>query len=314
MTKGECNDETTLVQSSGVWVCASWAEAEYAKGKLSLNPEQLERLLSDECLKMDQSQLAPMDRPKRERPAIEWIEPLEAVQMLAPKVGGDAAAKAAIAERLKDGIVECCTVWLALGPDIGAISSQRPKFPMRSEGVNSPPWISPIAKPGTPTMLGPAFWQFSDDWGYDHKRWNWAAGLFVVGETSRGPVVQLDGIPIRQLKSEGRTRMVASGVRFSKADIEKIAPPNPLQTTTAPIPLKEAGDNGSASKAWPLWVAEMVLFQHEVGIPGAMKVTDLMKAVEKRLVKDGHPLPSKSRAYEAASVILKTLRKRGNLI
>lgn len=195
---------------------------QYGKGRLQLSPAQIKQLETSDTIKIPRKQFEDVSSPLPPKSPVEWIEPLDAVHWLAARIGGDVAAKTAIAERLRDGAVDCSHIWMSKGPDIGRVTSDRPKFAVLKSGVTPSPWVSPIRDGKNPAKIGNAFWLYSDDWDADLKRWNWSTGLFVVSRYDTS-IISVDGIPTEEFKSEVRSRMVASGVRLSRTDIERIA-------------------------------------------------------------------------------------------
>lgn len=207
-----------------VTVPSSWAVTQYGKGRLQLSPAQIKQLETSDTIKIPRKQFEDVSAPLPPKSPIEWIEPLDAVHWLAARMGSDVAAKTAIAERLRDGAVDCSHVWMSEGPDIGPVSDSRPKFPVPSSGETRSPRVTPIRDGKNPSKTGNAFWLYSDNWDADLKRWNWSTGLFVVSRNDIS-TLSVDGIPKEELKSEVRSRMIAAGVRFDRKDIEKIGYP-----------------------------------------------------------------------------------------
>ena len=202
-------------------VPTDWAEAMHSKGHLRLSPEKIHQLKGRATVKLPADLLAPLLQPAAKKSPIQWIEPLDAVHWLAPKVGGDAEAKSVIAERLRDGAIECTFVWTSRGPDIGPVTSRRPAYPDQVAGVQGPAWVSPIEPDGERLRLGLAFWGLSDSWEDDLQLWNWRDGVFVARWHSAVPASSdaPRDHPVLQMK----TRMVVSGIRFNLRDIEKIS-------------------------------------------------------------------------------------------
>lgn len=202
-------------------VPSDWAESMLAKGLLKLSPDQIDQLSSSPTIRLPAELTDPLLGLQKQKPPVDWIDPVEAVHWLAPHVGGDANAKSAIAERLRDGAIECSHVWMSKGPDIGPLSNRRPKFPTLRPGIQFDPWVTPVNSHGKPVMMGHLFWKFSDDWEADLKKWDWQRCLFVASRQDEA-LVLVDGIPVKEVKSESRSRMVVSGIRFSQVDIAKI--------------------------------------------------------------------------------------------
>ena len=207
---------------SEVIVPSDWAETMYSKGQLSLSDEQVGRLGNADTILLPRELMEAFKTPKEGRRPTEWIEPLDAVHLLAPHVGGDANAKSAIAERLRDGVIECHHVWLSEGPDLGPLSTRRPQVTGSLGAPNPAFWVLPSVPKFEDRRLGGAFWNYSDRWEKDIGRWDWPSGLFVASRDGNLQVT-VDGLPIGRTVKRRRIRMVVSGIRFHRADIEALA-------------------------------------------------------------------------------------------
>lgn len=304
---------------------ASWAEDQFAKGRLELTSDQIDALEQGVArIKLPAELVNPLlSLGSRESP-IEWIEPKEAVHLLSSRIGGDIAAKVAIAERLKDGAIECTHVWISEGPDIGQIEAKRPKFPTKQQGDISGPWVSAVQRSKGPVMLGGAFWRYSDDWDADLKRWNWHEGLFVASRN--GPMVaSVDGVPAQQTNSHSRSRMIVAGIRFSREDVENISP---AMKDSSDVQIQSGfglrdesvakpGNSNAGSKPhdkWAEWVAELVMMEHEGEILVSITPEKLLSRVADKLAKRGIEGPTRSRTYPVAKAVVDVLRQRGNLV
>lgn len=160
-------------------------------------------------------------------------------------------------------------------------------------------------------QIPPLFWQAigGRDQGMD-----WATGTFQ-----------------RQL-SEGFL-ILAYSVRFNRGDIEglprkaplrgprrrepepSVAIAEPASTPTSAPP--SAGKTGGRSMAasWPDWVAELVSYIHEHGIPdgeGVAGVDVMLRAVADGLALRGIEGPSRTTAQKTMRAVLLRLRAAGN--
>lgn len=289
-------------------------EAMMAKGQLQLSSEQIDQLEVESEIRLPRELWDAANPPTERKPPIEWIEPLDAVHWLSTKLGSDAAAKSAIVERLRDGAIQCTDVWMSMGPDIGPVTDRRPNYPRCSDGGHQTCWVTPVHRGKGPVKLGGAFWAHSDDWEADVKRWDWYGGVFVTS-TNQHVLVSADGIPAQEIKSSERIRMVASGVRFSRADIEKICPTQgdslsvTVGLTAQKTPTSTPRRRRPRSNWWPNWVAELSALIHEDGIPLNQTATGLIEAVKKRLEKDPDAtVPSDDAVYDAANAVLGRIR------
>jgi hypothetical protein len=276
---------------SNISVPSSWAVTQYGKGRLQLSPVQIKRTEISDTIKISRQQFEALSPPLPLKSQIEWIEPLDAVHWLAARVGGDAAAKTFIAERLRDGAIECSLVWMSHGPDVGPVTGRRPKYPVVKPGVIQPLWVTPIRDGKMPLKLGRGFWLFSDDWDSDLKRWDWAEGRFVVSKNITTTVL-VDGRPIEELKSKVRSREVASGIRFSRADIEKLwgdasslhssqsKEPDALQSTQ---PKFVSRRSRKKSDPWAVWFAELLILAEKDGLDISKSAEDLHEEISRKI-------------------------------
>jgi hypothetical protein len=293
-----------------------------AKGKLTLTPAQFDLLTGSDDIELPADLINAVTGPPKSNQTREWIEPLDAVHWLSSKLGSDCAAKSAIAERLRDGAIVCCHVWMSKGPDMGPVSNKRPKYPVRGTEHSFPPWVSPVQLGEGLAMLGGEFWSYSDDWDADLKRWDWRSGVFVASREEM-TVVTVDGIPTRQMKSGLRTRMVVSGIRFNKEDIDKIVggedpkqsagrdsakpvsrkPPNRGRTT----PRRKKFDYGLV-----LARLESEIDSGEISVLGNVEDYGMQAQLEKRIIReltDGDESPSESTARRRAAKLMAIWRE-----
>jgi len=221
MTYDAADSASELDMPTEIIVPSEWAEAMFAKGQLMLTPDQIDLLENNSTISLPRELVEAANPPRVRKNQVEWINPIDAVHWLSPKIGGDAAAKSTIVERLRDGAIECSFVWMSVGPDIGPISNKRPNYPIIGAKSGTGSWVTPIHRGKGPIILGWAIWHYSDDWDADLNRWNWREGVLVASSYPTSAVV-VDGVPINELKMKARKRMVVSGVRFSRDDIAKI--------------------------------------------------------------------------------------------
>lgn len=181
----------------------------------------------------------------------------------------------------------------------------------------------------------------------DVRAWTWR---MVVGETSWGDVLipplfwqALGGRDqgmdwatgtFQRYLSEGFL-ILASSVQFNRGDIEglprkaplrgprgrkpepSVAMAEPANTPTAAPP--PAGTTGGRSMAatWPDWVAELVSYIHENGIPdgeGAAGVDVMLRAVAEGLALRGIEGPSRTTAQKTMRAVLLRLRAAENSV
>lgn len=199
------------------------AETLWARGEIDLTDRQIAELSTQPTIALAPEQ-APKFKPKNRKMPVEWLKPLEAVHWLSPYVGGDANAKLAIAERLKDGVIECAAVWLCESLDKGPLPTRRPTVASDPAIPGTAYQISPPTPRASEIRLGGAFYSFSDDWEGDLKRWNWRSGIFVTSNKRGAKVQVVKEIGVSQT-TLAPARMVAFGVRFSREDVEKISKP-----------------------------------------------------------------------------------------
>lgn len=312
MNDPKCKTANAQVPAESTIVDSSWAESQHAKGLLTLTNDQLALIASTETIAIMSAQLPTHYVRKYAKKGYDWIEPIDAVYFLAPELGGVSAAKAAIAEQLRDGAITCTRVWMSEGPDIGPIANQRPKFSLIREGEVIGPWVTAPSPNQTPVILGPGIWSKSDDWKSDQDRWNWRLGMFVVS-WNPSVVAYLDGIPAKEKDSGQRLRMAISGVRFNRSDIEKMLPQKCGRTEPhADVP-RPVGTNGVSANGWNEWVAELLMVEHEGGITARTKASELVTEVTDRLAARGVRHPSIQRTAPVASAVMKALRSRGRL-
>lgn len=221
MTGKKTNTPAEDERPAEIIVSTHWAEAQMAKGLINLTPKQIKKLERNATISLPADMVIPIVGPPELKTPVVWIDPIDAVHLLSHRMGGDAAAKSAIAERFRDGAIKCSLVWMSEGPDVGPVSHERPRFPVLSSKPSYGSWVSRIHKGPTPLILGDAFLRYSDDWEADLQRWDWKSGLFIL---SYQPVSTLwiDGVLADATKAKFRNRIVMSGIRFNSADIKRI--------------------------------------------------------------------------------------------
>ncbi|MDZ4054615.1 MAG: hypothetical protein U1A07_25840 [Phenylobacterium sp.] len=113
---------------------------------------------------------------------------------------------------------------------------------------------------------------------------------------------------------EQRTRLQAFGVKFHKQTVLGMLPHTP-GTTMASAPVQIQARGRPRSEAWPHWVAELVAYIHEEGMPageGTRGQDELIAAVEDRLSGRGLEAPSRTTVQETAKAVLLRLREPEN--
>lgn len=205
---------------SKVVLDSGMAETMWVRGEITLTKRQIEQLATEPTIALTPEQ-APESKPKKRERPVEWLNPLDAVHWLAPHVGGDASAKKAISDRLKDGAVECACVWICEGLDVGPLPTRRPPVGSDLSHPGMAFWLSPPTPRATEIGLGGAIFAYSDDWARDLERWDWPSGTIVTSKREGATVQSVDatGKPVTAVAP---TRMVAFGVRLSREDIERI--------------------------------------------------------------------------------------------
>ncbi|WP_430419359.1 hypothetical protein [Phenylobacterium sp.] len=105
-----------------------------------------------------------------------------------------------------------------------------------------------------------------------------------------------------------RFHMQAFGVKFHRDDVRRMAP-TAFQTSAPPEPQRSGGR--PMSRDWPEWVAELVAFVHEEGVPpgeGTRGADALIDAIDARLESRGVSGPSRSTVQETVNLVLRRLR------
>lgn len=248
---------------------------------------------------------SPQVSSNAEHSAGEWIPVIDAVQMLAPHVGGEKAAKEAISERLRECALDASPLWTSHGPDVGAVLSTRPTASESTIGPGFAKSVSPENPPGK-IKLSIGFWTYSQDWYRDVGRWQWRDGLFIVSSPPALPP-EFKGKNVPFLAKIG-TRHVAFGVHVRRGQIEDLAGLLAHQA-------KQRSNAGAKPlDLWAEWVAELVLLEHEGLINLPMTADKLLGKVANRLAERGIEGPSRSRTYPVAKATIEALRDRGNLL
>lgn len=106
-----------------------------------------------------------------------------------------------------------------------------------------------------------------------------------------------------------RYHLRAFGVKFHRDDVRRMVPAA-FQSSATPEPQRSGGR--SMSRDWPEWVAELVTYIHEEGIPkgeGTRGADGLIEAVASRLEARGATPPSRTTVQEAVNAVLRRLRE-----
>lgn len=309
--------------ASEVVVSSELAEELLAHGRLKLSPKQIEQLSASPTIRLPVETMELLRQPKVRQSPIEWMTPIEAVHHLAPHLGGDAAAKSAIVERLRDQAIACPMTWMSMGPDIGPLDGRRPKFPVLGLGEENGPWVTAINPGHKPLMMGGVFWDFSENIEEDAKRWNWRSGIFVSSREDK-IIFSEDSIPIRMLNLRSRHRFVVSGVRFSREDILKIIDSgvsissslNPINSGEKEKKSGRRGKTGPRLKG-AMWVRVLTELEREILACGVEKFGNPRVAgtqsqvetyVQRRFAEISDKIPSESTIRRRIQGVMKDWR------
>ncbi|WP_310498327.1 hypothetical protein, partial [Sandarakinorhabdus sp.] len=178
---------------------------------------------------------------------IQWISACEAVGLLAPVVGGDAAAKAMMADRLRDGVLKASAGYFAEGFDFGSVEpviTDRARafleqcqqtdtadgveikpidqnFPKISQSKMGSGYATSVFNPKLSRMiLGNGIWRASADWEKDLKRWDWGSGTFICSSPAVLTATRLRSHSPGALLYPRRT--VVYAVEFDRSEIVSI--------------------------------------------------------------------------------------------
>lgn len=105
-----------------------------------------------------------------------------------------------------------------------------------------------------------------------------------------------------------RFHLQAFGVKFHRDDVQRMAPAA-FQASAKPETPRSGGR--SMSRDWPEWVAELVAYIHEEGIPkgdGTRGADALIDAIDARLESRGASGPSRSTVQETVNAVLRRMR------
>ena len=223
-------------------------------------------------------------------PNEEWISPRESVNLLSPLVGGDAAAKALLADRLRDGVLLATAGFMAESADVGAIAHvvtdrerQRQMIKFASDGAeieidSNFPQVSEthvgtrfacwIDNPGMKRVIvGGAFWGASFDWQKDLGRWQWGEGTFVA--SCPAAIQGKQNPPDVPLSACFPKRLVAYGVEFQRSEIQKIVDsflPYQLNKNTNQSNPPKSPQRRVAKFDWEAMLLELVALSHVKGL------------------------------------------------
>lgn len=252
----------------------------------------------------------------------EWVSTLEAVHLIAPRVGGDKAAKKAIVERLRDCSIQARAWWVAQAIDIGRPYVE-PVLSVEWNDGEQPPemtssdWQQMRRSKSKPVisqtrvgdaqafdvrenpMLGCAFWR--DMKKADLRRWDWTSG-FCLASYPAGTVFTQCEIENYQ---RWPIRMFALGVEFSKSDIKKIAARVEVQPQQLPFSARGRPPSSRTAN----WVAELVLLHSEEGIE-LLTASGVCQQISERLARQGLQELSPSSAQPIAKRVIEALRSK----
>jgi len=297
-----------------VIVNAEYVEELVAKGVVKLSKEQLSKMAAGGQISLPVDVMAPVMKSARSREAIEWIDPVDAVHMLAPYVGGDAKAKSVIGERLRDGAVECSCLWLAQEPDVGPLPTRRPGPHLPAGEATSIKWSTPINTDTNVPVLGGFMWSYSDDWERDFRRWQWASGTFVA--SAKQAVTAHDQSGALVGKGRSALRMVAKGVRFNRAHILRIiegmtSAGGGVNGAESPTLRRETPSN-RGRKPLPAranWIAELVIIAQADGVDLDLGGSKLHDQIADRLADRGLSCPDHGTMASTISAVLNRWRE-----
>lgn len=230
----------------------------------------------------------------------EWITPREAVNQLSHVAGSDAAAKTLIADNIFDGEISITAKWMALGADLGPISTQCPQVSATLIGPYHAREVT--LDRDTKMFLGPAFWRDSHDWQSDVARWDWGGAIFVVSKPPPKKTIRSTRTP----ELVYGTRHTAGGLMLAADHIASIAG----RLAGTPVKPKKPRGNGGRTRSehWIEWTAELVQLERDGELQDSMSATALCEALNKRLTARGmEEVPNKT-AHRTANAVLLRLR------
>lgn len=246
----------------------------------------------------------------------EWVSALQAVHLLALKMGNDSKAKKAIVERLRDGAIDARAVWMAMAVDVGRPYVLRPISFEIEEGEKIPAISSrqmhEQARPITSMtrygdglafmvnnadIFGGMLWKGATK--PDMKRWDWAEGMFLVSYAA-GTWKQPE-IP-QAISEKYPMRMFVLGTEFKRAHIEGIVGREASQE----VAVKPETRGRKLSESFPDWVAAVVALHHEGELDGITE-THLIRKVATYLAAKGIDHPTDTTVRATAKAVVKIL-------
>jgi hypothetical protein len=286
-------------------------EKMYNSGEIKLTDEELAQLDGRPMVTMSSDYESRMPKTEPLGP-LEWIEPLEAVDWLAPRLGGEAQAKSAILGRLIDGRIHCTCIWTCEQPDIGPLPQLRPREVSNPSKSDQAFYVSELSTPSSVTLLGGAMWNRGEHWDEDQKRFKWAEGLFV-SSFDNGVMVTSN---TEDGDSQGRLlrgRIVAYGVRFNRANVEAIMAgasgvSQGVNTndanTRSPSQAKPSPAGRKRDPDWEPWIAEVVIYAQLFSYDPSMSAAAFHRIIHQRLGERGIEGPSEEKTAKAIRAIL----------
>lgn len=301
---------TTEIQEHVMRIASPMLEKMYARGEISLTDEELAQLDGRPMVTMSSDFESRMPKKEPLGP-LEWIEPLEAVDWLAPRIGGEAQAKSAILGRLIDGRIHCTCTWTCEQPDVGPLPQLRPRQVTNPSKPSEAFYVSEINAPSSVTLLGGAMWDRGEHWDEDQKRFKWAEGLFV--SSFDNDVVIMSNFEDSVSRKEFLAgRIVAYGVRFNRGQVEAIVTTNSensdrAHTSGMDINSRSQVEPSPAGRKmgndWFYWIAEVVWHLHECGFDSSVTRTEFFKIINHKLLKQTLPAPNEDKVKKAISAI-----------
>lgn len=261
-------------------------------------------------------------------PERQYLSALEAVHFLAPRVGGDKAAKWAIIERLKDGAIEAKAWWFAHGIDIGQpyimptmtveviegqagptadnwkqfrIENSRPTVSEKKIGSGYAKTVKYLPKNSkSDLIIAQGFWSKMRDEDFESQ--DWSVGFFIIRFPSEE--IFIDG---KKKYLRHPTRSFVLGVEFDQNDILKIAGVNDDMNDQARsiISRKSSNSGRKRSEKWPAWVAEVVVYLLDE--PMNLTANKLVDDVANRMAEKGLEGPGERTVFDTAAAIVDAL-------
>lgn len=144
-----------------------------------------------------------------------WISALDAVYLVGADLGGDTAAKMAIAERLRDGALNAVADWWSFGADVGPLPYSIPSVSDKLIGPGYAYNAQDFSADKYDKLLREGLLCGSENWDHDFKRWRWNLGLFVFSHNG----FKQPGSTRSSPRLDYPSRHVISGTEFRRSEI-----------------------------------------------------------------------------------------------